>query len=319
MNISDQQVMSNTKKRYTANNRTILKDLVKNKILYLMVLPIITYFIIFHYLPMFGVVMAFQDYKPTLGFLGSKFVGFKHYISYFCSYSALRTITNTFILNIYDLIFAFPSPIIFALLLNELKNKLFKRTVQTITYIPHFISMVVVVSMLLDFFQRDGVVNQLLSLFIKEPIPFFIRPEWFRPLYIGSGIWQSFGWISIIYLAALTNIDQSLYEAAEIDGAGRWRKVINITIPGITPTIVMMFILQMGTMLNIGPQKILLMYNPAIYSTADVISTFVYRRGLIFGDYSFSAAIGLFNSVVSFLMVVLSNKISRHVTETSLW
>jgi putative aldouronate transport system permease protein len=205
------------------------------------------------------------------------------------------------------------------LLLNEIRNSFFKRSIQTVTYLPHFISMVVVCGIILDFLARDGVINQLIGFFGIKEIPFMILPAWFRPVYVASGIWQTMGWGSIVYLAALTSINMELYEAARVDGAGRWRQLVNVTLPGIAPTIVIMLILRLGRMMDIGVEKVLLLYNPSIYDTADVISTFVFRKGLLEMSYSYSTAVELFNSVINFGMLVAANRISRRLSDMALW
>jgi len=242
-----------------------------------------------------------------------------HFLCAKSEYYFFRLLRNTFLLNLYGLIFSFPAPIILALLLNELKVEWFKRTVQTISYLPHFISTVVICGMLVNFLSPEGLINTLLGILGVEPKAWLRVPEAFRIIYVGSGIWQEVGWGSIIYLAALSNIDPQLYEAATIDGANRWQKMWHITIPGIIPTIIIMFILRMGSMLSVGAEKVILLYNPTIYEVADVISTFVYRRGLMENDYSFSAAVGLFNSVINFMFLIIANTISRRVSESSLW
>ncbi|NKI19746.1 sugar ABC transporter permease [Paenibacillus dendritiformis] len=297
----------------------IKKDLKRNKYIYLLALPVIAYYAIFHYGPMYGLLMAFKDYSVADGIWGSKWIGFDHFKNFFNSYYFGRLFRNTILINIYELLFAFPAPILLALLLNEIRGRIFKRTVQTISYLPHFISIVVVVGMMFDFLARDGLINQLLGLFGVDSIPFMSEPGWFRTLYVGSGIWQGLGWGSIIYLAAIATIDSTLYEAAKIDGAGRFKQVLHITLPGMMPTIVIMFILNMGSMMSVGSEKVLLMYSPLTYETADVISTFVYRRGVLDSDYGFTTAVGLFNSVVSFILLVVSNTISKRVSEHKLW
>jgi len=297
----------------------LLRDLRINKYIYIMALPVVAYYIIFHYIPIYGIQIAFRDYAPTTGFLNSPFVGFKHFISFFNSYYFWRLIRNTLMINIYELIFGFPMPIIFALLLNEIRRSWFKRTVQTISYLPHFISIVIIAGMMTDFLARDGVINQFIVMLGGEAIPFLQKPEWFRTIYVGSGIWQGLGWSSIIYLAAISNIDPTLYEAATVDGAGRFRQVLHITIPGIMPIIIILLILQMGYMMSLGHEKIILLYNPLTYETADVISTYVFRKGILEASYSFSTAISLFNSVINFALLILANYISRRVSETSLW
>ncbi|MFE5320624.1 ABC transporter permease [Paenibacillus sp. NPDC056579] len=298
---------------------TIGRDLKRNKLLYLMVLPVIAYYLIFDYGPMYGLQIAFKDFSLGDGIWNSRWVGFEHFVEFFNSYYFWRLIRNTLLLNVYELIFGFPAPIILALLLNELRRQYFKRIVQTVTYLPHFISVVVIVGMLVDFLARDGVVNQLLSAFGIASKSYLSEPDWFRFIYVSSGIWQQVGWGSIIYLAALSNIDPTLYEAAKVDGAGRWKQMVHITIPGIMPTIIILLILKMGSMMSVGSEKILLMYNPLTYDTADVISTFVYRKGILEASYSYTTAVGLFNAVIAFSLLILSNSISKRVSETKLW
>ncbi|WP_274652791.1 ABC transporter permease [Paenibacillus humicola] len=305
----------------SSNSRwiTVGRDLKRNKLLYLMALPVIAYYLIFDYGPMYGLQIAVKDYSPGDGIWNSPWVGFHHFIEFFNSYYFWRLIRNTLLINVYELIFGFPAPIILALLLNELRRQVFKRIVQTITYLPHFISVVVVVGMLVDFLARDGVVNQVLSSLGVAPRSYLSEPEWFRFLYVSSGIWQQVGWGSIIYLAALTNIDPTLYEAAKVDGAGRWKQMIHITVPGIMPTVIILLILKMGSMMSVGSEKILLMYNPLTYDTADVISTFVYRKGILEASYSYTTAVGLFNAVIALSLLILSNSVSKRVSETKLW
>lgn len=297
----------------------IRRDFKKNKYVYLMVFPVIVYFIIFSYWPMYGVIIAFKDYSPGKGILGSKWIGLKNFVDFFNSYYVGRLIRNTLLINIYDLFWGFPAPIILALLINEVNNKLFKRTIQTISYLPHFISLVVVCGIIIDFTASDGLITTILSQFGVKPTNLLMRPELFRTIYISSGIWQGVGWGSIIYLAALSGINPNLYEAATIDGAGRWKQTIHITLPGIAPTIIILFILRLGSMMSVGYEKIILLYNSTTYETADVISSFVYRKGLLESDYSYSTAVGLFNSVINFVLIIIANTISRKVSETSLW
>lgn len=298
---------------------TLKKDLHINKYLYIMILPVITYYLLFCYAPMYGIILAFKDFAPMKGILGSRWVGFQYFHDFFTGMYAFRTIKNTILLSIYNLIWGFPAPIILALLLNEVKNILFKKTVQTITYLPHFISLIVICGLLVDFTQQNGLINNIINYLGGHRILFMQRPEWFRTIYIGSNVWQSVGWGSIIYLAALAGIDQGLYEAASIDGAGRWSQTIHITLPGIAPTIIVLLILNIGQMLNIGYEKVLLLYNPLTYSTSDIISTFVYRMGIQNFNYGYATAVGLFNSVINMILLVSANKISRKVSETSLW
>ncbi len=299
--------------------RTLAKDLKRNRYVYLMLAPVVAYYLIFHYGPMYGAQIAFRDFSPAKGIWGSRWVGLAHLQSFIKGFYFTRLLRNTLLINILDLLFGFPAPIVLALLLNEVRWDPFKRFVQTITYMPHFISMVVVIGILADFTARDGLVNNVLSAFGVAATPFLQAPGWFRGLYVGSGIWQNVGWGSIIYLAALASIDPTLYEAAMVDGAGRLRQLWHITLPGIAPTIIILLILRVGNMMSVGYQKIILMYNPLTYETADVISTYVYRKGILEMGFSFSAAVGLLNSVINFALLILANSISRRVNETSLW
>nr|WP_240160007.1 ABC transporter permease subunit [Paenibacillus aceris] len=295
-------------------------DFRMNKTIYLMLLPVVVYYLIFHYGPLYGLQIAFKDYSPMKGFADSPWIGLKHFTAFFDSFYFWRLLRNTILLSVYSLIMAFPAGIILALLLNEIRSRAFKRAVQTITYMPHFISLVVIVGFMVDFLERNGLINKLLtSIFGIDSIPFMRQPEWFRTLYIGSDIWQNIGWSSIIFLAAISNIDPSLYEASKIDGASRWKQTLHITIPGIMPTVIILLILQIGHFMSVGMDKILLMYNPATYETADVIQTYVYRKGILEADYSYSAAVGLFNSVISFVLLILANAIARRTSEARLW
>jgi putative aldouronate transport system permease protein len=295
------------------------RDFVRNRYIYLMLLPVVAYFIIFHYIPLFGAQIAFRDFSPQKGLFNSPWAGFRHFKDFFGSYYFTRLVRNTVLINIYDIIFGFPAPIILALLLNEIRVNFFKRIVQTVTYLPHFISVIVICGMIKDFFSRQGVINSLLGNFGIQSIAFMTEPGWFRPLFVGSNIWTQIGWGSIIYLAALTNIDQELYEAATIDGARRFKQLIHITLPCIVPTIVVMFILRIGRIMTVGFEKVLLLYNENTYETADVISSFVYRKGILEMSYSYSTAVSLFNSAINFTMLVIFNKICKKISENSLW
>lgn len=297
----------------------IRRDLRLNKYLYLLILPVIAYYIIFYYVPMYGVVIAFKDFSPLKGVMGSRWVGLTYFQQFFTSVYAARTIENTVLLSLYNLLWSFPAPIILALLLNEVKSAFFKKAVQTITYLPHFISLIVVCGLITQFMQQQGLINNIVAFFGGDRIIFLQRPEWFRTIYISSGIWQGIGWGAIIYLAALAGIDQELYEAASIDGAGRWNRMLHVTLPGIAPTIVILLILNIGQMMNVGSDKVLLLYNSLTYSTADIISTFVYRMGLINFNYGYATAVGLFNSLINCALLLAANTISRRVNETSLW
>lgn len=295
------------------------KDLRVNKSVYIMFLPVLIYYIIFHYKPMYGAIIAFKDYTPIKGIMGSEWIGFKHFIDFFSSFYFRRVLRNTLVISFSTLLFGFPAPIILALLINELKSKVFSRTVQTITYMPHFISMVVICGMIRTFTIDSGIINDIIAFFGGERVTLLGQPKLFVPVYVLSGIWQEVGWGSIIYLAAMAGIDQELYEAAKIDGAGRWKQTLYVTLPGIAPTIVILLILRMGSLLNVGFEKIILLYSPATYETADVISSFVYRKGLQEFNWSFSSAVGLFNQVINFILLISANWFSRKVNESSLW
>lgn len=295
------------------------KDLKKNKQLYLLVLPVVIFYLVFSYKPMYGVIIAFKQFNPSKGILGSDWVGFKYFIDFFQGNYFGRVFKNTLVISISSIVFGFPAPIILALLINELRRKWFSRVVQTISYIPHFVSLVVVCGMLSDFSQIGGLISSAVEYFTGKQMNLLTVPNYFVPLYVSSGIWKEIGFSSIVYIAALTSIDQQLYEAAKMDGAGRWKQLIHVTIPGIMPMVIIMFILAMGGILNVGFEKIILLYSPVIYSTSDVISSFVYRRGLLEFNFGYSTAVGLFNTVVNFLLLYITNKISRKVNETSLW
>jgi putative aldouronate transport system permease protein len=249
--------------------------------------------------------------------------GFEHFIDLFHSHSFYRVFKNTIILSLSQIIFTFPVPIVLALSLNEEKDTPWKRAVQTVSYLPHFISSVVICGIVFNLLSTNGIINQILSVFGQEKIQFLLRPEYFRPIYIITDIWQKAGWNSIIYIAALSGVDMQLYEAAELDGANRWQRILNVDIPAIIPTAVILFILNIGNMISslngAGFEKVLLLYNPNTYETADIIATFVYRRGIVGADFSFATAVGLFQSLIGFFMIVSANKIANKLSDISLW
>ena len=296
-----------------------MRNLKLYKFIYLMALPVVIYYAVFMYWPMYGAQIAFKRFAPGLGIERSPWVGLVHFQKFFGSFYFKRVLVNTLAISTYSLLFAFPAPILLALLLNELRSAKYKRLVQTVTYLPHFISVMVICGMIVDFTRSDGVINDVIALFGGQRVTMLLQPGLFRRIYILSEIWQGVGWGSIIYLSALTSIDAEQYEAAVIDGAGRFRKIWHVTIPGIAPTIVVMLILRIGQMMNVGYEKIILLYNGNTYDVADVISTFVYRKGLVESDYSYSTAVGLFNSAVNLLLLFIANTVSRKVSETSLW
>ena len=295
-------------------------DFKRNKVIYFLCIPIIVWYIIFHYIPMAGIVMAFEKFKPALGIFRSKWIGFGNFVEFFKGPYFLRLLRNTAALGILDIIFGFPAPIIFALLLNEVKNIKFKKVTQTISYMQYFISMVVVAGIIIDFTKSGGVISNIVaSLRGTTPENLLGNVNYFRPIFILSGIWQGVGYGSIIYIAALSSVDQELYEAAVMDGANRWKQTIHITIPSILPTIIMLLIMRMGSILAVASDKVLLLYSPGIYEKADVISTYVYRIGLEQANYGLASAVGLFNSIVGTVFLLTTNAISKKLTETSLF
>jgi len=295
---------------------TLWKRIVKNYWLYIMIAPGVLYFIIFRYLPMWGVLISFQDYRPNLGIWGSNWVGFKHYHRFFFEAEFWRLFSNTMILAIYNLVFFFPLPIILALMLNEVRLEAFKRTVQTIVYIPHFVSWVVVVGIAYLFFTTEGgIVNELIARMGFEKIQFLLSESWFRPLVIGEVIWKETGWGTILFLAALAGVDPQLYEAAKIDGANRWHQLWHITLPSIKSTIVVLFILRLGTFLDSGFEQIFLMLNPLNSRVGDVFDTYVYEIGILQGQFSYSAAVGLFKSVVALILVIGADRLAKRLGE----
>ena len=295
------------------------KDFIRYRYIYLMLLPVVIYYAVFCYGPMSKIVIAFQNFKPALGISGSKWVGMKYFIDFFTGPYAWRLIRNTLLLNILQIILAFPVPIILALLINEIQCRPYKKLVQTVSYMPHFISLVVMCSLLLTFSRSDGIFNDFLALFGVERSSLMANAKLFRPMYVLSGIWQEAGWGSIIYLATLSTIDPGLYEAATIDGASRFQRMLYVSFPGLVPIIIVQLIMRVGNILTMGFEKVFLLYNPLTYDTADIISTYIYRQGLELTNYSYGTAVGLFNSAVNLLILVLANRLSRKATGESLW
>lgn len=303
----------------TSFSSRLYRDMRRNWQVYLMALPVLIFYTVFCYRPMYGAIIAFKDFSPKLGIMGSHWAGLKYFREFFTGPFFSRTLGNTLIISISQLLFSFPAPIILALLINELRSRRFSRIVQTISYLPHFISLVVVCSIIKEFTAYNGLINDIVGFLGGQRQNLLGNPSAFVPVYVLSDIWQSVGWGSIIYLAALTGVDQELYEAAMIDGAGRWRQARSITLPSIMPTIIVMLILRIGGIMNVGYEKIILLYNPAIYETADVISSFVYRKGILERSYSFSAAVGLFNSAINCVLLFSSNWLSRKFNDVGLW
>lgn len=298
----------------------LMKPILRDWQLYsLLILPV-AYYVIFKYGPMVGNIIAFRRYVPGGPWLGTKWVGLKYFKMFIFDASFWNVFRNTVVISLSSLIFGFPIPIIFALLLNEIKTAAFKRTVQTVSYLPHFLSVVVVAGMIIDFLSPSvGFFNHIVQFFTGHTVQFMQISGCFVPIYVISGIWQETGWGAILYLAALTGINTELYEAAEIDGAGRFKQTIHVTLPGIMPTIAILFILNLGNLLNVGFEKILLLYNPAIYDTADVISTYLYRIAFTTNSFSYATAIGLFESIIGLLLIIGANKLTRKFADTSLW
>lgn len=296
------------------------KRIVKHRELMIILIPSVLFYLFFMYRPMAGLVIAFKDYSVFKGVSESPWVGLEHFISFFKSPYFWKLMRNTLLINVYGLVFGFPIPILLALLLNEVSSAKFKRTIQTMTYLPHFISIVVIAGIVTNFLApSNGLVNILIDKFGGEKIYFLTKPEYFRGIFIGMNVWKEAGYQAIVYIAALAGIDPQLYDAAYVDGANRFKRMLHVTLPGIMPTITILLILKIGKMLTVGFESIILLYQPVTYETADVINTYVYRMGLINAQHDYATAVGLFNSVVSVLLVVFANKMSRRLSETSLW
>ena len=295
-------------------------DIMRDKLLYIMLIPFVVYFVLFVYKPMYGLQIAFKDFNVFKGITDSPWVGMRNFTEFFQGPYFKRILVNTLMISLYDLIFCFPAPIIMALLFNELRVEKFKKFAQTTVYIPYFISAVVVAGLVTNFLSLNtGIINNFIALFGGERQYFLVQPQYFRGVYTVMNIWKTTGFNSIIYISALTSIDEGLYEAAVIDGASRWKQTLHITLPCLMPTMIMMFIMKIGNTLNVGYEQIILLYQPSTYETADVINTYVYRTGLLDANYSLASAVGLFNGVVGMILVCVTNYISKRITEYSLW
>ena len=303
----------------TKKKKKWYKKVAQNYELYLLLTPALIYFIIFHYVPMYGILIAFKDYMPGLGILGSPWVGFEHFIRFFDSYQFWTLIRNTVSLSLLQLIFGFPLPIIIALMLNQLMHERYKKFVQTVIYAPHFISVVVLIGMVFVFFSSDGLVNNIITIFGGEPVSFLASPEWFQPLYIGSGLWQETGWACIIYLAALAGVNPEIHEAAIVDGANKWQRILHVDIPAIVPTAVILLILSIGNIMNLGFEKAYLLQTPLNSDASEIIPTYVYKMGLQQAQYSFAAAIGLFNAVINLILLWAVNRAAKKVGSSGIW
>ncbi|MDO3408929.1 ABC transporter permease subunit [Saccharibacillus sp. CPCC 101409] len=297
----------------------LVRQIAKRYDLYLMLLLPIAWYLLFHYGPLYGLQIAFKNYNPGKGILGSDWVGFDNFRRFFDSYYFWRLLWNTLSINLFSLLLAFPVPIMLALLINEIRSKTYSKLLQNITYIPHFISVVVIVGILSVMLSTNGPINMLIQGLGGTPTRFMESAGWFKTIFIGSNVWQNMGWQSIIYIAALSGINPQLYEAAKMDGASRLRRIWHVSLPGIVPVIVILLILDIGQFMNIGFEKILLMQNNLNLEASDVISTFVYTTGILKGEYSYTAAIGLFNSVINLTLLLLVNRFARKTSETSLW
>lgn len=297
----------------------LIKDLKKYKTAYLMAVPAVVLLFIFHYIPIYGLLIAFQNYKPARGISGSTWVGLKNFTDFLTNSQFSTLLRNTLHISVYSLLAGFPAPILLALMLNEVRCARFKKAVQTITYMPYFISTVVICGILRQFLAYDGLLNAVSALWGAKAVSFLSVPAYFPSIIVWSGIWQTIGWNSIIYMAALAGIDMELYEAASIDGCGKLKQVWYITLPGILPTMTTLLILTLGGLFNVSTDKILLLYSPLTYETGDVFGTYVYRKGIRGGDYSYSTAVGLVQTLCNFLLLVIANGISKRVTEQSLW
>ncbi|NBC67382.1 ABC transporter permease [Paenibacillus sacheonensis] len=299
---------------------SVIGQLKRDRVFLLLLAPVLVYYVLFKYVPMFGIVISFMDYNLFKGIAASPWVGLKYYKQFFENPDALVIVKNTALLGFYKLLFGFPAPILLAVMLNELRDRMFKRFVQSVSYLPYFLSTVVVSSMLVMLLSpTTGWLNRLFQQMGFPAVNFLQESEWFRTIYVASEIWQQAGWNSIIFLAAMTTIDPQLYEAARMDGASRFKQIRHVTLPGISTAVVIMFILQVGHVLEIGFEKVFLLANAATYDTSDIISTYVYRVGILQGSYSYGTAIDLFMAVIGFALVYASNKISRKFGETSLW
>ena len=317
---ASQQSPERETRQYVSRRRIALKSLRRYWQLYLIMLPALLYFIIFKYIPMVNAVLAFKDYNMVLGIWASPWVGFRYFTMFFNNPVFWTLIQNTLGLSLYSLLVGFPIPILLAVFLNEIKDGLFKRSVQMVTYAPYFISTVIMVSMImLTLAPRLGVANIALSGIGQKQINFLGIPEFFPSIYVWSGVWQFSGFSAIIYLAALAGVDPQLYEAAKVDGASRIQRIINVDLPGIMPVAVILLILNVGNMLGVGFEKVYLMQNPLNLGTSEVIATYVYKVGLLNSNFSFATAVGLFNSVINMTLLVIVNFFAKRVSETSLW
>ena len=316
----EDQIIKKTWTTGIANwGKMVKADWLKHWPLYIMLIPVVLFYIIWLYMPMYGIQIAFRDFRPRLGIAGSPWVGLENFTNFFSSVFAWRVIRNTFVLSFFNMVWGFPIPIIFALLLNEVRHQFFKRTVQTISYMPFFISLVVACGIFLDFSTTDGLFAQVQRLLGLEPINLFSTPALFRTMFNITDIWQGFGFSSIIYLAALSSVNPELYEAAKIDGAGRFKQIWHVSLPGIAPTITILLILRISQLMTVNFERVLLLQNGFTMEVSDVIQTFVFRRGLIDFDVGLATAVGLFGSVINFIILLTANRVANKINGSGLW
>jgi putative aldouronate transport system permease protein len=309
--------------KHKANKKSfgarLRRDFRFNKYVYLLTVPLLLYYIVFHYIPLGGIVIAFQDFRAFKGFFDSEWVGLKQFRDYFNSLYFFRTIRNTVWLNVLHILFAFPAPVVLAILINEVRSAKFKKVFQTVSYMPYFISLVVICGMTVLFTRSDGIINDIFEMFGFARTNFLANNKYYRTVYVISGIWQGTGWGTIIYLATISGVDPNLYEAASIDGAGRFRKILQITVPALVPIIIVQLIMSLGYLFSSGFEKTILLYSPQVYESSDLIASYVYRRGLLDQDFSYGAAVSLFTSLINMVFLVGANNLSRKFTGTSLW
>lgn len=308
------------KRSWATYFRELKKDIIRDRILYYLLIPFLLWFLVFKYFPMWGIQIAFKDFSLFKGIGGSDWIGFEYFTEFIGSEYFSRVFMNTVIISLYGLIICFPAQIILAIMISEVTRQGFKKVVQTLTYLPHFVSVVVIAGIVTTFLApNSGLINLILEKLGMEKIYFLTNPDYFRGIYTAMNLWKETGFASIVFIAAIAGIDTQLYEAAKMDGANKFKQIIHVTLPGILPTIVVMFIMKVGNLLSVGYETIILLYQPATYEKADVISTYVYRSGLIDGRYDFATAVGLFNSIVALILVIMANKLSKKVTDASLW
>ena len=313
------QQKKNIVQGFKLNCQQLKVSLLNHWMLYLLIVPFLLWYIMFMYKPMYGLQLAFKEYDILSSISESPFIGLQHFKEFLGDEFFRRAFGNTIVISLYDLVFGFPAPIILALMLNEMRNVRFKKAIQTITYLPHFISIVVIAGLVTNFLAPSGIINHVIELMGGERNYFLIKPEYFRTIFTGMNIWKGLGFGAVVYIAALAGVDSQLYEAASIDGAGRLRQLWNVTLPSIRPTIIIMLILKIGQLLSVSYEAIILLYQPATYKTADIISTYVYRAGMIGARYDFATAVGLTNSIIAFVLVYISNWISKKYSETSIF